>query len=431
MLKRIVVLALSFALTAFVHADEAESITASVTTAGGDSVHLSVSAEMKTGVFWDSRGVPAARIHHNDDAGTMQGRLRLGMRFQYENVGVRVRFQQDGLMGSPPVVWDFAYAYGSFLNDQLRFSLGRLGESPWEWGGSVPRWLWVPHDPQPTIGAHRLRLDDLFGIRTEIRPAAVPGLSVGFTLNEWDGSRWTPPFTAADVLLQDFLMETTFGVAYENENIYARFSFRLDSEVDDMWCAYMLRRQQEGHSLMYRIEPRIVGNFVPHLSVWLNGWWRGIGAGEVDTTRIVEGVDFGHGYINTMMDFRNWLYIEYAPPLFTAELRVGAQITGFDSHVLSLRPSFFYNVLPFLRLGSAFRYELNFGSRAGELGRGRPFPLGPAAFNPPEHFFAVEPQLRVHFGQTYIAFVYGFEGRIDDGNLTQRHWINLRTVVSF
>jgi len=392
-------------------------------------ITMEVSAEMKTGIFWDNRGQPEARIFHNDDGG--QSRLTLGMNFQYDNAGVRIRFQQDGL--GTAIRWDFAYAYGGFFDNQIRLYAGRLGVSPFEWGGSVPRWIWVTHDHRTWDGPYRARLDDQFGIRTEFRPAFIPGFAFGFTFNEWDERIWATGITADNVEIMDFFLETVFGISYTNDHFHGRFSFRLDSEADDAFCLFTNSRVQDGHSLMYRIEPRFISNLMPGLSVNLHGWLRGLGVEPLnvaDFSSIVGTSDLGE--INTMFDFRNWLYIEFAPPDFIAELRLGVQITGFDSHVFTVRPSFFYNVLPFLRAGSAFRYEFNFGSNAGRLtAEDRPTPINFMGFNPPDHFFAVEPQVRFHFGQSYIALVYGFEGRIDDGDLAQRHWINLRAVISF
>ena len=294
--------------------------------------------------------------------------------------------------------------------------------------------MWAPHDMRSFLDAHRKRLDDGVGIRTEIMPMAVPGLSFGFTLNQWDngGPPWAPGITGEDVGMTELLMETVLGVAYTNDHFHGRFSFRLDSVADSVFCLYANEQLLEGMSLMYRLEPRFISNMVPDLRVWLNGWWRGIGAEIVnggDETVSVDALMLDN--TNTMMDFRNWLYIEYAPVNFIAELRLGLQLTGLESHVFTIRPSFFYNVLPFLRIGTAFRYEYNFGAYAGGAFWGGELPPHPEAFNPAQHFFAVEPQLRIHFGPTYFAFVYGFEGRIDNGNLTQRHWINLRTTISF
>jgi len=380
---------------------------------------MEVSAEVKTGVFWDSRAEPSARMHHNDYAGNALGRFRLDMGFSYQSLGIRVRFEQEGLAGT--VNWYFAYAYGNFLDEQFRISLGRLGPSPWDWGGTAPRWIWAPHDNRVALDDHRRWLDDVFGIRMEITPAAVPGLNVGLTVNQWDNLR-NPRVEDGDIGISELLMESVIGVAYANDHFHGRLSLRLDGVADAVFCDYYEGWLLEGMSLMYRLEPRFITNLVPDLRVWLNGWWRGIGAETVETAVIGANT-------NTMMDWRNWLYVEYAPADFTAELRLGLQLTGFESHVFTVRPSFFYNVLPFLRAGAAFRYEYNFGTYAGTFWGGRTPPH--TAFNPARHFFSIEPQVRIQFGATYFAFVYGFEGRVDDGNLTQRHWINLRTTISF
>ena len=378
--------------------------------------NMEVSTEVKTGIFWDTMSRPEARMHHSDDAGVNQGRFRLGMHFWYENLGIVVRFQQDTWGGTPPVLWDQAFAYGNFLTDQLRVSIGLLGYSPWSWGGGAPRWLWFPGEPDGALilDSNRLQLDDQVGIRVEVMPAFLPGLNVGFVINDWDNEMRQPTLVGGAlveppaVTLGTLLMETVLGVSYTNDHFHGRFSLRLDSDayeanVPDITPAI---REQEGIQLMYRLEMRFLGNIVEGLSVWANGWWSGLGADH-------DGLTVG----------RNWLNVEFAPPQFIAGLGLGAKITAIDSHVFTVLPSFHFNILPFLRAGAAFRYEHNFGTDAGIRWE-------------PVHFIAVEPQVRIHFGRTYLAFVYGFENRFDnngngDMSRTQRHWINLRTVVSF
>jgi hypothetical protein len=428
----------------FIYADEA------------DPIRMEVATEMKTGLFWDSRGwtdlTARVRIHHNEDAGTERGRLRLDMRFIYGNLGLRTRFTQDMTQGAGSVIWEYAYAYGSFLDDQMMVTIGRLGESPWEWGASAPRWIWVPHTHELAMGIHRTRLDDVFGIRIEARPAFVPGLSIGFTLNQWDhgGPPWAPEVSAEDVDIQNLLEETVFGIAYTNHAFHGRLSLRLDSDVDAAICRFNNnRRVPDGMSLMYRLEPRFISNAVPGLSVWAHGWFSGLGAEGIDTDRIyrVSGSDptnpefiEWHGHRNTMLHLRNWLYIDFTQPAFSATLRLGAHLTDMDSHVFLLRPSIFVNLLDNLQVGLTLGYEYNFGELAGQAA------LWPdrlpfenphfEAFNPAIHYIAAEPQVRLSFGRSYLAFIYGFENRFDDFGgddleWTQRHWWNLRFVIAF
>ena len=398
MTKKIAVLALVvFAAAGFAHAFDME-----------------IAVEMKTGVFWDDdpteESLAYARIHNNYDAGIGQGRLRMDWRFWYNNLGAHVRFEQTTL-DRALIWWPIAFAYGNFVDDQLRVSVGRLGPSPWEWGGPLPYTVRsgnirgtspsVPIEvPSRTwLGEHRGQLDDQIGIRVELMPAAVPGLNVGFVLNEWDGP-WRHNSDIAT--LRALLMESVLGVAYTNDHFHGRLGLRLDSETDGEVTVIDAQRVvlQEGKDLMYMLDARFLGNIVPWLSTWATGWWSGLGAND------------------DQLHLRNWLYVEYAPVNFIAELRLGVHFTGLDSHVFTVRPSFYYNILPFFRAGMAVHYELNFGASA--------------VIGEPFQFLAVEPQVKFYFGKAYLALVYGFENRHDAaGDLRQRHWINLRTTISF
>ncbi|MCL2600998.1 MAG: hypothetical protein FWD88_07440 [Treponema sp.] len=345
------------------------------------AVDLELAGRFETGVFWDSL-TNRGRMHHNDDSAgsNNRGLFRVDMNLISGNLGMRARLEHNLWAGTRPLQLDFAYGYGSLLDDRVLLSIGLLGSSPWSAGG-------------PTIWQ---RLDRTMGIRTEIMPRAVPGLNFGFVLNDWNGMQYFGEFgiEQRDTLLA-LLQETVFGVAYTNEHFHGRFSWRLDSDAD------VDNHMQEGMEMMYRLEARFLGNIVEHLSVWANGWWAGIGA-----------------YDPSMQTYRNWLYIEYTPPAFSAELRVGAQFEGVRSHLLTIRPSFYYNILPSLHIGAAVRYVHNFGEEA----RITSF-----------HTLEFEPEIRFRFGdQSYIALVYGLVHNHNiAGDLSRRHWINLRTTIAF
>ena len=102
---------------------------------------LDISGEMKTGLYWEKIEVPGeetwerARMHNNDDAGNSEGRFRMNMHLTKDTIGMKVRFQQTVWTTSANNQWDFAFAYGNFIDDQLKVVIGRLGESPWSAGG--------------------------------------------------------------------------------------------------------------------------------------------------------------------------------------------------------------------------------------------------------------------------------------------------------
>ena len=177
------------------------------------------SGEMKTGIYWESRRrvgeeSPTQRMElgNTDDAGGFNprnatygipGRFRLYLEFKpIPAIGFKVRFE-DGKFTGGNVSWSYSYAYGNFLEDQLKISAGKLGDSPWETGGPE---IWSSIDQSN---------DHSFaGIRTEYKPLFAPGLNIGFVLNPANKMVDT---TKYDYDFAMFMQETVLGVAYTND----------------------------------------------------------------------------------------------------------------------------------------------------------------------------------------------------------------------
>jgi hypothetical protein len=359
---------------------------AALITAGYISAQtLEITGEMKTGLYWEKVEVPGepveekAKMHNNDDAGTNEGRFRMNMHLINGDIGMKVRFEQTA-WSSPnqPNQWAFAFAYGNFVDNQLRVVVGRLGESPWSAGGPD---IWQ-------------ELDNQVGIRTEIKPNILPGLNVGFVLNGWNTSNY---FTEKNTLT-DILMETVLGIAYTHEYFHARFCYRLDGESD-------VYDVQEGMAMMYRLEERALKNVVDGLSIWVNGWWRGIGTEKEDQDRVDKL-------------YQNWFYAQWAPPQFTTQLRLGYH-TGVRYQQVHTRLSFYYNIFDWLSAGTAGTFRMDFGDNAVK--------------DVPYKLWNVEPQIRATFApNTYIALVYSYENEplsLEREKKTQK--LNLRTVFTF
>ena len=157
---------------------------------------LEISGELKTGLFWERIEYPLsaigdeclncdyprgtneicprtecqskvniknrARIHNSDDAGPMDGRFRfdLHVRNNNLNMGIKVRFQQEIWMASPPPLWDYAYVYGNFFRNQMGLVIGLLGDSPWG-AGSIPVPVGVRRLPRSQRRAGRSPLGGL------------------------------------------------------------------------------------------------------------------------------------------------------------------------------------------------------------------------------------------------------------------------------
>ena len=221
-----------------------------------------------------------------------------------------------------------------------------------------------------------------------------PGLNVGFVLNKWDSHVYFPEYET----LKDMMQETVFGIAYTNDYFHGRFSYRLDGHAD------VYNQDQDGMSMMYRLEARVLGMYVPNLSVFANGWWRGIGA------------------IDDHKEYRNFVYVDYKPEAFSAELRFGLDFTGSKSNLLNAGAGFYCNILPGLSAGGSVTYNYNFGE-------------GKVIENVPFRFLRFEPSIRFSQGGFNVALVYSygseyFQRPFEDPGLRTRQWINLRTVVT-
>ena len=387
MTKKLAALALcAFIITNFVGAQE-----------------LEISGEMKTGFFWEKIDVNGkeqsqdAKMFNNDDAGQNEGRFRLNLHLHKENnMGMKVRFEQTKWGAQEPNMFAFAMAYGNFINDQLRVTIGKLGESPWGVGGPD---LWD-------------ELDNQVGIRFEVMPAVVPGLDVGVVLNSYNEAPYEPDI---DNKLLDLLKESVVGVAYTNDYFHGRIALRLDGEQDIIATSTLDLNNQyvidDNMSMVYRFEERIIRQYLEGFSIWANGYWKGIG----------EDPDMD--YRDSIFYFQNWLYVDYSPSVFSSQLRFGYNF-GKGIQLFKIRGQFYYNILHFLSAGTAAYYWKDTGEHA-EF-NDKPFML-----------WGLEPQVRVTFNpNAYIAFVYSFEQKYATEGMSKRvvqdrHWINLRVVFTF
>ena len=355
------------------------------------SLELYLDGEVRTGIFWrremNELGVvelEETRMHHNSDAGSHEGRFRLNMHLSHQNLGVRLRFQQDRWPMHEPARFPIQhiYAYGNILDDQLRVSFGNLGDSPW-----------APHGPDIWR-----ELDDQVGMRVEITPSAIPGLNFGFVLNEWNGMVYHREL----LTLQNFLMESVLGVSFFNDLFLVRFAWRLDSETD------VYNEHQEGHEFVYRLEARFLGDMVPGLNVFATGIWQAV---------------IGSTFANPAV-YNNFLNFEYRHPIFDSSLRFQLRFSEARSHLFDVRLGYFHHVLPFLRAGAYVYYATLFGDNR-ELTTAPFLRVG------------VEPQIRFVFGNAQISLHYFHQrlyrtGRIGEEDVPQTNqWLNLRFQVSF
>jgi len=354
--------------------------------------------EMKTGVYWEARQKgddepkQIMELGNSDgDSGgfnpavgftNIPGRFRLNLEFKpIPSIGFRVRFEDAAFTGLK-VSWAYSYAYGNFLNDQLKISAGKLGDSPWKTGG-----------PELNTSIDETYVNSFAGIRFEYKPEFVPGLNVGFVLS--------PPnynLKKDDEGFASFISETVIGAAYSNDLFAVRFSWRFDGADMDNY------QDADGHSMVYRLEEKVLNQYVPGLSIAANGIWEGL----------VDGLD-------KKLNLQNWLYITFNEYNINSELRVGYQAANNEGgaihrHMLQIKPFFSYLITPMISAGISFVFAKDFGD------------ISLVDYDN----FTVEPQVKVTFNpNAYVALVYGYQQIPRVGLMETANYINLRLVYSF
>ncbi|MDR2576117.1 MAG: hypothetical protein LBC52_06705 [Treponema sp.] len=354
--------------------------------------------EMKTGVYWETRRIgdegpkEIMELGNSDgDSGgfnpttgmtNIPGRFRLNLEFKpIPSIGFRVRFEDSAFTGLK-VSWAYSYAYGNFLNDQLKISAGKLGDSPWKTGG-----------PELNTSIDETYVNSFAGLRVEYKPESVPGLNVGFVLS--------PPnynLNRGDEGFVSFISETVIGAAYTHNLFAVRFSWRFDGVDADNY------QDADGHSMVYRLEEKILNRYVPGLSISANGIWEGL----------VDGFD-------RKLNLQNWLYIVFKEYNIDSEVRVGYQAAYKEDgvihrHMLQIKPFFSYWFTPMISAGIRFVFAKDFGD------------LSQVDYDN----FTVEPQVKVTFNpNAYVAFVYGYQQMPRVGYMEEAYYINLRLVYSF
>jgi hypothetical protein len=341
---------------------------------------------------------------HKDDAGAGPGRFRINAEYFNQNINVgfkfRVNWEYWNLSDREPVpAWSYAFGFAKFFDQQVTMSLGRLGASPWGTGG-------------PEAWKELEAIGTTAGIRFEVEPHAVPGLNVGLVLNGLNTGTdvWNTP--KEPITFWHILQETVVGASYTHEWFHARMALRFDSEVDGNRGR---PDGKQGAELVYRLEERILTTLLPDFKVWAMGYIYGIGASEGNKE------DFSTW---------NWLFAEYAPSLFTAQIRFGYDAVP-DLNTLYIKPSFYFKLFDnLIKVGASFEYKKDFGN------------LGDYK----DSFYRkieLKPLIQVNVNSnTYIAFEYSFSREyvkyigtdyevMGLEPLTQTQWMNLRVGVTF
>jgi len=360
---------------------------------------IKVSGLAKTGIYWEEvkqNGKPTEQEvlvkAKNDDAGDKEGRIQLDIEYTHDNMGIKTRFRWDMWNSTPN--YTYAFAYGSFFDDQLTFSVGKLGASAWGTGGPE---MWKELEVSTNSG----------GMRTEIKPKFIPGLNIGFVLNGFNDSL-DGGFTNKDVTFLAILQESVIGVSYTHQYFHVRMAYRFDSEMDRFADNDKGTGEDE---LVYRVEEKVLTTVLPGLQAWALGHLYGVSANTPSYSRA-----------------RNWLFLQYEPPVlgtlvnpFQTYVRVGYEWTP-DRQVAYVKPAFYWKFFNnMFNVGAAFTFGQDYGTKLWE---GSPY-----------SFIELEPRVQFNFGSSYIVFAYNwrrdyvngdYPERGDSEPIKQTQWINLR-----
>jgi len=362
---------------------------------------LKLSGEAKSGIYWEQKQQQGRDVEANvtmkstDDAGGGRGRFRLNLDYDNgNNFGFRARVNWETWSDTAPQ-WPYAFGYGNFFENQLTVSVGKLGGSPWGTGGPE---MWK--ELEAASGG---------GMRVEWKPSFVPGLNTGFVLSYFNADRDQGWDAAKPLSLLNILRESVIGVSYTHELFLVRLAYRFDDEFD----ATQENKNRGGmgeDELVYRFEERVLKNYLPGLQVWALGYWFGV------TSEYPE-----------MKLFQNWLFVQYAPDQFTAQIRFGLDYIESRSDFY-IKPSFYWNFLDkLISVGASFQY-------CQDSGEGKIYP------GSPYRYIEFEPRLQINFTSSYVAFAYNFRQEyiglypeLPAGlePIKQTQWMNLRFCIYF
>jgi hypothetical protein len=152
---------------------------------------------------------PTIRLHSDNDGEGIRAYLGVSATSEDGRYGINFGFKGDPLNllnvktantleELNPVKFDYARAWGKFLDDKLKVIIGSTG-SAWD----TDQWNWADWD-------------NLMGIRFEVAP--IGGLNFGAAL----------PLPATGGLLADAFKKTVFGAKYRNDAFIVNGMVKLD-----------------------------------------------------------------------------------------------------------------------------------------------------------------------------------------------------------
>ena len=380
--------------------------------------NLKLSGDVKTGILYEDsqnngEDVVVEEIKvENHDGDPNGNRFRLNLDYDNgNNFGFRARLQWTTWNNDETTKWSYAFGYGNFFSNQMTLSVGKLGGSPWGTGGD----MWKELEANGVGG----------GMRVEYKPAFIPEqygkINAGFVLNYYNADRdQGVDGSKVKITLMEILRESVLGISYTHDLGMFRMAYRFDSAVD---VASQANKGADGlveDEMIYRVEERVLKNYLPGLQLWALGHLFGL------SSKIKE-----------VQQFRNWFFIEYNPPElfgmttpFTVQLSLGNDTAMFDEESFLaeffVKPSFYWHFFKkFITVGSSYKISFDYGE--GGIEGDHPF-----------YYMEVEPKIQMNFTSSYIAFVYNFRQQYTHDYalpgrepIIQKQWINLRFCINF
>ena len=412
---------------------------------------VTFSGEVSTGFYMDQEQInedkkkiiaEGGMTNTDGDSGASFGRIRLNFSFGYENIGFKFRFQIEPITEGPFLPrWNYAFAFGNFFNEQLTVSAGVLGESPWATGGPRLRTeLEAREYFEHNIlnGEPLVAIGGLWGIRFEYKPSFIPGLNIGFVLNQPDQQ---VSINKTEQTFGDVLGESVVGVAYEHEYFAVILGYRFDSKADRYTYG-----MDEGSRFLYRMEERALKTVIPGMQLLLNGVYYGIGNEQQEIKKNVGGKETTL-FLGSGEYFINWLHWLWDADAFIAKLDacystyqsynntyfIPNERQAYDS--IDILPAFYVKFLNnLLQAGVGFGLGMEFGT--GKTYKASEY-----------QYYFIEPMVKVNLSSNaYLAAVYRYTDRyapywlgkygvkgmtVEEGDKSVVHMLNIRAVFSF
>jgi hypothetical protein len=360
---------------------------------------VTLSGELKTGFVTGQRQignnvVTKFTYMHNTDTDSIDAfgsamasaepaRFRFNIGYENGDVGARFRLQTTDFAQGNPTSFKlpFVFAYSYLWDRQIKLNAGKLGDSPWGIGEA----------PDMTG-----ELDTTTGVRFEFIPNFVPGLNIGFVLNDMNSQHDT--YKHPDVELMDYLGESVIGASYDHEYFGVRATFRFDGKVD----------VQEGSDLIYKAEEKILDNYVSGLKIWISGNFIGLGATDDDLNPVKD-----------KLDAKNWLFVTYTQDLFNVGIKAGIH-THEGANTFKIKPSAYF---------TPFDKALSVGV-AAEIASSDNIVFK----DQPYYYWYIEPEIKYTYGNTSVSLSYAYKDHFANNlvyETTRTSKVSLRLTLSF